>query len=315
MSNKHASDVDAGRGTSRAGRTAWAGRVMLALVPLAVLVATGDQMLQLRAEERWREFSEALRRAPLPETRQAIDVGVDEAFAPVYAAMPSLLDWHYSFIGQYAELGLALTGRLEEEIESRLFGALDQRISLGVADVGRVMQEEMLTEIQRFSRPGRGGASTGVERWGGRAMEALLRDARRHFVMAIGPTAVAAATAGVGTSVGVTTLTRGLAEKLAGGVALRVAGARPGPCGGVYRGRRRGSRYRHRTPGVGRVAQPGRARAGADRVGGRGKGEREGHLEECGRRGEGEGAGGLCSVAVAVVQDRRATVRERLVET
>ena len=224
MSNKHASDVDAGRGTSRAGRTAWAGRVMLALVPLAVLVATGDQMLQLRAEERWREFSEALRRAPLPETRQAIDVGVDEAFAPVYAAVPSLLDWHYSFIGQYAELGLALTGRLEEEIESRLFGALEQRISLGVADVGRVMQEEMLTEIQRFSWPGRGGASTGVERWGWRAMEALLGDARRHFVMAIGPTAVAAATAGVGTSVGVTTLTRGLAEKLAGGVALRVAG-------------------------------------------------------------------------------------------
>ena len=53
---------------------------------------------------------------------RAIDAEVEEAFAPVYAAIPSLLDWHYSFIGQYAELGLALTGGLEEEIESRLFG-------------------------------------------------------------------------------------------------------------------------------------------------------------------------------------------------
>ena len=224
MSNKHANDVDVGRGTSRARRTAWATRVMLALVPLAVLVATTDQMLQLRAEERWREFSEALRRAPLPETRQTINIGVDEAFAPVYAAIPSLLDWHYSFIGQYAELGLALTGRLEGEIESRLFGELEERISLTVADVGRVMQKEVLTGIQRFFGRDVEGLPPGLRGGGGRAMEALLGDARRHFVVAIGPTAVAAATAGVGTSVGVTTLTRGLAEKLAGGVALRVVG-------------------------------------------------------------------------------------------
>ena len=119
MSNKQANDGEAGRETSQAGRRAWAGRAMLALVPLVVLVATGHQMVQLRAEERWREFSEELRRAPLPETRHAIDAGVEEAFAPVYAAIPPLLDWHYSFIGQYAELGLALTGRLEGEIESR----------------------------------------------------------------------------------------------------------------------------------------------------------------------------------------------------
>ena len=69
MSNKQANDGEAGRETSGAGRRAWAGRAMLALVPLAVLVATGHQMLQLRAEERWLEFSEDFRRAPLPETR------------------------------------------------------------------------------------------------------------------------------------------------------------------------------------------------------------------------------------------------------
>ena len=237
MANKQANDGAAGREASRAGRRAWRGRVMLALVPLAVLVATGHQMMQLRAEERWREFSVEFRRTPLPETRQAIDAGVEAAFAPVYAAIPSLLDWHYSFIGQYAELGLALTGRLEEEIESRLFGELEEGTSLAVADVGRVMQEEVLTEIERwFGREmaalpsGQGAPGRALETLPsgqgapGRALETLLEDARRHFVVSVGPTAVGAAMAGVRTSAGVKILTRGLAEKLAGGAALRAAG-------------------------------------------------------------------------------------------
>ena len=224
MANNQANDGEAGREASRAERRAWGGRVMLALVPLAVLVATGHQMMQLRAEERWREFSVEFRRTPLPETSQAIDAGVEAAFAPVYAAIPSLLDWHYSFIGQYAELRLALTGRLEGEIESRLFGELEDGISLAVADVGRVMEEEVLTEIERWFGREVAALPPGLRGRGGRALETLLEDARRHFVVAIGPTAVGAAMVGVRTSVGVKTLTRGLAEKLAGSAALRAAG-------------------------------------------------------------------------------------------
>ena len=232
MSNKQASDGETVRGMSRAGRRAWTGRAMLALVPLAVLVATGHQMLRLRAEERWREFSEELRRAPLQETRQAIDGGIEGAFAPVYAAIPSLLDWHYSFIGQYAELGLALTGRLEEEIESRLFGDLEEGISLAVDDVGRVMQEEMLSEIERWFGREVGAVHPGLGGGLRRALEMLLEDAKRHFAVAVGPTAVGAAMAGVRTSAGVRTLTRGLAEKLAGGAALRAAGPLMGRAAG-----------------------------------------------------------------------------------
>ena len=224
MSNKQANDGEAGRETSQAGRRAWAGWAMLALVPLVVLVATGQQMLLLRAEERWRDFSEELRRAPLPETRQAIDAGVEEAFAPVYAAIPPLLDWHYSFIGQYAELGLALTGRLEGEIESRLFGELEEGIGLAVDDVGRVMQEEVLTEIERWFGREVAALPPGLRGGVGRALETLLEDARRHFVVAIGPMAVGAALSGVRTSVGVKALTTRLAERLAGGAALRAAG-------------------------------------------------------------------------------------------
>ena len=217
---------------SRAGRRAWTGRAVLALAPLAVLVATGHQMLQLRAEERWREFAVEFRRTPLPETRQAIDAGVEAAFAPVYSAIPSLVDWHYSFIGQYAELGLALTGRLEDEIETRLFGELEEGIALAVADVGRVMQEEVLTEIERWFGREAATLPSGSRRGRGRVLETLLEDARRHFTVSVGPTAVGAAMAGARTSVGVKTLTRGLAEKLAGGAALRAAGPLMGRAAG-----------------------------------------------------------------------------------
>ena len=137
-------------GPGKAGRTAWLGRAMLALVPLVVLAATGHHVLQQRLEERWTEFAEEFRRAPLPETSRAIDERVEDAFAPVYAGIPALLDWHYSFFGQYTELVLVLVGRLEEEIESRLFGGLEEGIRVAGEDVGRVMQEEMLTELERW---------------------------------------------------------------------------------------------------------------------------------------------------------------------
>ena len=120
-------------------------------------------------------------------------------------------------------MGLALTGRLEGEIESRLFGELEEGIGLVAADVGRVMQEEVLTEIERwFGREA--AAPPPLRRGRGRALETLLEDARRHFVVSVGPTAVRAAMAGVRTSVGVKALTTRLAERLAGGVALRAAG-------------------------------------------------------------------------------------------
>ena len=239
MSNTHADDGEVGRETSGVGRRAWAGRTMVAFVPLAVLVATGHQMLHLRAEERWWEFSGELRRAPLPETRQAIDAGVEEAFAPVYAAIPSLLDWHYSTLGRYTELGLALFGKLDEEIESRLFGELEEGIGLVADDVGRVMQGEVLAELERWFGGDVGALPTGWGRGPGRALETLLEDARRHFVVAIGPTTVGAAMAGVGTSVGVRTVAAGVAGRLTSGIGsaiLSTAGRTAGPAAGIIGG-------------------------------------------------------------------------------
>lgn len=83
-----------------------------------------DEALEPRAERQWEQFLERMRLAPLPQTNAAIERQIDKAFAPVYERIPAFLDWHYSIVGQYTELGQAALGALEEAIESRLFGEL-----------------------------------------------------------------------------------------------------------------------------------------------------------------------------------------------
>ena len=226
MLNKHVKEGDMGTELAKPSRTACVGRVVLVLVPLVVLAATGHQVLQQRVEEQLGLFTESYRRAPLSEeTRQTIVEQVDGAFEPVYAAIPEFLDWHYSFLGQYTELGLVLLGRLEGEIESRLFGGLEEGIGAASEDVGRVMQEEMLKELDRWFDRDVASIPSGLRAGYGRMVESMLADAKRRFTLSVGPTALGSAMAGVGTSVAVRALATKLAERLASGAAIRATGS------------------------------------------------------------------------------------------
>ena len=190
----------------------WVVRVMLTLVSLVILAAGGHFLLLQRMEEQWREFSEEFRQAALPETRRAIDERVEDAFAPVYAAIPSLLDWHYSLRGRITEPFLIVSGRLEESIESRLLGGLEERIGVALNSVGRVMQEEGLNKF---------------ERWYDREVTSLplglgtvyKRKLKRRFVASVGPTTLVAA---ISTPVGSTTLENRVARSLSPGVGSTV---------------------------------------------------------------------------------------------
>ena len=66
------------------------------------------------AERWWARLDAGLRGERLPETEQAIDTRVEEAFAPVYAHIPEFLDWHYSMAGQYTQLLVVIVTLLEE---------------------------------------------------------------------------------------------------------------------------------------------------------------------------------------------------------
>ena len=70
--------------------------------------------LEQLAERWWVTVEAGLRSEPLAETEQAIDVRVEEAFAPVYEHIPEFLDWHYSVAGQYTQLLVVIVTLLEE---------------------------------------------------------------------------------------------------------------------------------------------------------------------------------------------------------
>ena len=66
-----------------------------------------------------------------------IETEIDKAFAPVYAQIPKLANFHYSVIGEYTELGAAAMGNLQDSIGEILFQEVDfsQRLETGVGNV------------------------------------------------------------------------------------------------------------------------------------------------------------------------------------
>ena len=237
MPGRYATNGNVVGATLRAGWRAWVGRAMLALVPVVVLGATGlhllqqrEEQLQERAGEQMRWFAGEYGRGPLSqETRRAIDEGVEEVFAPVYdEGIPKLLDRHYSAFGQYTELvGLVLPAIVQEQVESRLFAGLEERIDEAVNRVSSVMQEELLAELDQWFAGDVASIRPRLRPDYERILEPMLADARRRFTVSIGPTALSAAMAGVGTSLGVNALAAALAGRLSSGVgsaAVRAAG-------------------------------------------------------------------------------------------
>ena len=190
------------------GRKKLVVRVMLTLAPLVILAGCGHYLLLQRMEAQWRDFSQEFRRAALPETRRAIDERVEDAFAPVYASIPALLDWHYSPRGRMEESILILFGRLESSIGSRLLGGLEERIDVALESVGRVMQEEGLNKFERWYDREVASLPLGL----GTVYERKLK---RRFVASVGPTALVAA---ITTPVDPTTLENRVAENLSPGV-------------------------------------------------------------------------------------------------
>ena len=190
------------------GRKQLVVRVMLIFAPLMILAGGGHYLLLQRMEAQWRDFSEEFRRVALPETRRAIDERVEDAFAPVYARIPALLDWHYSPRGRIEESFLILSGRLENSIGSRLLGGLEERIDVALESVGRVMQEEGLNKFERWYDREVASLPLGL----GTAYERKLK---RRFVASVGPTALVDA---ITTPVDPTTLENRVAENLSPGV-------------------------------------------------------------------------------------------------
>ncbi len=72
-----------------------------------------------------RVVDESLCGAARAHMREQVARQVEVVFAPVYARIPELADWHYSVAGEYVELGQAAAGHLAAAWERRLFRGAD----------------------------------------------------------------------------------------------------------------------------------------------------------------------------------------------
>ena len=181
--------------------------------------------LRQQAERDWIAFRERLLRQELRETEGAIQDGINAAFAPVYTGIPSFLDWHYSVIGQYVELGLAAFGELEEEFSVRLFPELQERIANASADVDQTMRKEMRALIEQWVRDqGQMLPTEALRTAYERMLGATMADTVQRFTVSAPPSAVVAVGAGAAGTAATAAVAKGLAKKLTASTAVKTVG-------------------------------------------------------------------------------------------
>lgn len=62
------------------------------------------------------------------DTKKHLSDRLDEAYKPAFAALPGYVDFHYSVLGEYAELAGAALGKSQQELQRRVFDGLDDGI-------------------------------------------------------------------------------------------------------------------------------------------------------------------------------------------
>lgn len=84
--------------------------------------------------------------AAVQAAAEKIDLLVDQAYAPVYAAIPAYADFHYSLTGEVVELTVALQGDPGAKLQELLFSDLHQRM----ADSAIAIDTQFNAEFQRI---------------------------------------------------------------------------------------------------------------------------------------------------------------------
>lgn len=121
--------------------------LVIAILATIVLVRNPSEELiqaeRVRVNELLSEYTDQVLGTSFPSTEAAIDKQIDIAFAPAYGKIQAFTDVHYTVIGEYTELVLAATGRLEENIEEILFGGLQERLGFAWDIISTSFREEL----------------------------------------------------------------------------------------------------------------------------------------------------------------------------
>ena len=101
------------------------------------------QAERVRANKILSEYTDQSLVTSFPGTEAEIDQQVDKAFAPAYDNIETFADAHYSVIGEYTELILAATGRLDEKIQKILFEGLQERLGVAWNQISKNFKDEL----------------------------------------------------------------------------------------------------------------------------------------------------------------------------
>ena len=178
-------------------------------------------------------------RTGLAELRRDLHHAVETDFRPIYERrIPEFLDWHYSVVGQYTELGLAAANRLEREVTRRLFGDLDEGIRQTFGDATEGWAEEMRTAMARCidDQVQVLDADEETRRLRARMLEAAIPEALQRFMTSVGLSGIVAAGTGLAGAASAATLIKSFTTKLVASVAAKTAGKAAGKGAGTFGG-------------------------------------------------------------------------------
>jgi len=82
----------------------------------------------------------------IDELDKKIDKHINHAFGVVYAHVDTFLDFHYSVVGEYSELGAMATGEIENYIQKQLFPPQFQR---RIARINPLIAQEFTRHTQK----------------------------------------------------------------------------------------------------------------------------------------------------------------------
>lgn len=79
------------------------------------------------------------------------DHQIELAFSPVYQNIDAFLDFHYSVIGEYTELGAAATGKIAETIKEKLFGReFDRYLNKAQQNINKTYIQNLQAHIEQI---------------------------------------------------------------------------------------------------------------------------------------------------------------------
>ena len=135
-------------------RAFWASIIFMAFLSIALAIigslrlpSTDSPPAPMEADQTVLEriFSEAAKEAynaVLP------DISLADVYAPVYAAIPVYTNFHYSFYGEYVELGQAALGEMDAKLNETLFDGFGARLDRKTKLLDQQFAEAYINALQ-----------------------------------------------------------------------------------------------------------------------------------------------------------------------